>query len=211
MKLVIATHNQGKMEEFKLALGRYKIELLSATDVGVTSFPSENGASYEENAMMKAAFTTMQCKLPCLADDSGLEVTALGGAPGIFSARYGGKMNNGERLAYLLEQLRSTPQDKREAKFMCSLVFTTPRGLVQGFWGETHGHILTGPRGKNGFGYDPVFFSSDLQKTFAEANENEKIKVSHRGRAIAQFINWIKNPQTTTKPTTQEPQSVSIR
>jgi XTP/dITP diphosphohydrolase len=211
MKLVIATHNQGKMAEFRLALGRYKIELLSASDVGVHELPEENGASYEENAMMKAAFTTMRCKLPCLADDSGLEVAILGGAPGIFSARYGGKVNNGERIAYLLEQLQHTPQDKRNAKFVCGLVFTTPRGLVQGFWGETHGHILTGPRGKAGFGYDPVFFSSDLQKTFAEASEVDKLKVSHRGRALAQFINWIKNPKGTTATVSKEPQSVSIR
>lgn len=211
MKLVIATHNQGKMAEFKLALGKYKIELLSAKDVGIDTLPEENGASYEENAMMKAAFTTMRCKLPCLADDSGLEVAALGGAPGIFSARYGGKVNNGERIAYLLEQLQYTPQDKRNAKFVCGLVFTTPRGLVQGFWGETHGYITTGPRGKGGFGYDPVFFSNDLQKTFAEATELEKLKVSHRGRAVEQFIAWIRNPQGTTTTTSKEPQSVSIR
>ena len=158
MKLVIATHNPGKMAEFKLALGRYKIELLSASDVDVKVLPEEHGASYEENAMMKAAFTTMRCKLPCLADDSGLEVAALGGAPGIYSARYGGKVTNGERLAYLLEQLQSTPQDKRNAKFVCSLVFTTPRGLVQGFGGETQGTILYGPRGDAGFGYDPRIF-----------------------------------------------------
>jgi XTP/dITP diphosphohydrolase len=211
MKLVIATHNQGKVAEFKLALGRYKIELLSAKDVGIHTFPEENGASYEENAMMKAAFTTMRCKLPCLADDSGLEVAALGGAPGIFSARYGGKVTNGERIAYLLEQLQSTPQDRRNAKFVCGLVFTTPRGLVQGFWGETHGHILTGPRGKGGFGYDPVFLSSDLQKTFAEVSEIEKLKVSHRGRAVEQFVNWIRNPKGTTTTASKEPQSVSIR
>jgi XTP/dITP diphosphohydrolase len=210
MKLVIATHNQGKMAEFKLALGRYKIQLLSASDVGITQLPEENGASYEENAMMKAAFTTMRCKLPCLADDSGLEVAALGRAPGIYSARYGGKVNNGERIAYLLEQLRFTSQDKRNAKFVCSLVFTTPRGLVQGFWGESHGTILTGPRGQGGFGYDPVFFSSDLQKTFAEASEIEKLKVSHRGRAVANFVNWIRNPQGTPSGP-KEPQAVTIR
>jgi XTP/dITP diphosphohydrolase len=210
MKLVIATHNQGKMAEFKLALGRYKIQLLSAQDVGITQLPEENGASYEENAMMKAAFTTMRCKLPCLADDSGLEVAALGGAPGIYSARYGGKVNNGERLAYLLEQLQYTPQDKRNAKFVCSLVFTTPRGLVQGFWGETHGSILYGPRGTDGFGYDPVFFSDDLQKSFGEASEIEKLKVSHRGRAVTNFVNWIRNPQGTPSGS-KEPQAVPIR
>jgi XTP/dITP diphosphohydrolase len=210
MKLVIATHNQGKMAEFKLALGRYKIQLLSASDVGIKELPAENGASYEENAMMKAAFTTMRCKLPCLADDSGLEVAALGGAPGIYSARYGGKVNNGERIAYLLEQLRFTPQDKRNAKFVCSLVFTTPRGLVQGFWAETHGSILYGPRGQGGFGYDPVFFSNDLQKTFAEASEAEKLKVSHRGRAVESFIAWIRNPQGSPSGS-KEPQAVPIR
>jgi XTP/dITP diphosphohydrolase len=209
MKLVIATHNQGKMAEFHLALGRYKIELLSANDVGITQLPEENGASYEENAMMKAAYTTMHCKLPCLADDSGLEVAALGGAPGIYSARYGGKVTNGERMAYLLEQLQHTPQDKRNAKFVCSLVFTTPRGLVQGFWAESHGTILYGPRGQGGFGYDPIFLSDDLQQTFAEASELDKLSVSHRGRAITQFVNWIRNPQGTT--TAQEPQAVPIR
>ncbi|MGL4612237.1 MAG: RdgB/HAM1 family non-canonical purine NTP pyrophosphatase [Trueperaceae bacterium] len=210
MKLVIATHNSGKIADFNLALGRYKIELLSARDVGIHELPQETGATYEENAMMKAAYTTMRCKLPCLADDSGLEVAALGSAPGIFSARYGGKVSNGERMAYLLEQLLNTPQEQRTAKFVCSLVFTTPRGLVQGFLGETHGSILHGPRGTGGFGYDPIFFSHDLQKSFGEASENEKLRVSHRGRALAQFVQWIRNPQTTPS-NSKEAQAVPIR
>jgi XTP/dITP diphosphohydrolase len=210
MKLVIATQNSGKVAEFKLALSRFKIEIVSAKDVGIDRLPDENGTSYEENALMKAAYTTMKCKLPCLADDSGLEVAILGGVPGIHSARYGGKMNDGERMAYLLDQLKFTPNDKRDAKFVCSLVFTTPRGLVQGFWGECCGQILYGPRGHDGFGYDPIFYSPEISKTFAEASDIEKLHISHRGRALAQFINWLRNPQQPSKTPT-EPHAVTIR
>ncbi len=210
MKLVIATQNEGKLSEFRLALNRFKIEIVSAKEVGIERLPEENGSSYEENALMKAAYTTMKSKLPCLADDSGLEVAILGGAPGIHSARYGGKMTDGERMAHLLDQLKFTPNDKRDAKFVCSLVFTTPRGLVQGFSGECPGQILYGPRGQDGFGYDPIFYSTDLAKSFGEASEIEKLRISHRGRAIAQFINWLRNPQ---KPSTtpKEPHAVSIK
>ena len=191
MKLIIATANPGKFVEFQEALQSSTLAILSAGDLGITTFPEETGSSYEENALMKAAHVALKTGFPALGDDSGLEVDALDGEPGLYSARYGGKLSNGERLAHLLSKLRHMPKAERSAKFVCSLVLANPAGEFQTFWGECQGQILTGPRGEQGFGYDPVFYSPELNKTFAEASESEKRAVSHRGRALEQFAQWL--------------------
>ncbi len=147
-RLVVATSSEGKLREIREALGRLDIELLSAKDAGVTSFPNENGGSYEENALLKAGYATLESGLPALADDSGLEVDALDGAPGIFSARYGGQLSDGERLAFLLQEMRDVPKAARGANFTCCLVIATPSGEVKPFYGESRGEILQGPRGE---------------------------------------------------------------
>lgn len=194
-RLVIATGNPGKMAEFREALGSLDVELLSAAEAGVTEFPPESAATYEENALMKAAYVALQSGLPSLADDSGIEVDALDGRPGVHSARFGGELSDGERMALLLDRLRAVPDGERGAAFKASLVLATPVGHVQVFAGEVRGTILHGPRGRVGFGYDPVFFSTELGKTFGEASLDEKWQVSHRGRALREFIEWAQTVQ----------------
>ena len=194
-KLVLATGNEGKVLEFQQALTNTSLTLLSASKLGVTTFPEETGSSYEENALGKAGYVALKTRLPSLGDDSGLEVDALDGAPGLYSARFGGKVSSGERIAHLLAKLRRVPPEERGARFVCVLVLATPNGGVRTFRGECRGRLLEGPRGESGFGYDPVFYSPDLGKTFAEATPEEKRSVSHRGRALEAFRVWLDSPQ----------------
>lgn len=189
--IVIATANEGKMREFREALADVGFELRSAAEAGVREFPPETGATYAENAMLKAAHVAVETGLPALGDDSGLEVDALDGAPGVYSARFGGDLSPGERIAHLLARLRRVPEGDRGAQFVCSLILATPAGAAVAFEGTCRGRILQGPRGGEGFGYDPVFFSEELGKTFAEASRAEKQAVSHRGRALASFREWL--------------------
>lgn len=191
MKLVLATANEGKVREFRRALPPTVSPLVSARELGVTDFPEETGTSYAANALTKAAFVMGRTALPCLADDSGLEVRALGGAPGLYSARFGDRRSDRERLEYLLEQLRGVPEGDRGARFVCVLGLTTPEGDAHTFEGSCEGVILKEPRGERGFGYDPVFYSPELGKTFAEATLEEKAAVSHRGRALAELAAWL--------------------
>ena len=197
-QLLIATNNDHKFAEFKSTIGRFglPLRLLYAKDVGLEDFPPEVGSSYEENAFVKAAYAAAKTGLPSLGDDSGLEVAALGGEPGLYSARYGGDISQGERLVKLLKAVQNVPQKARGAKFVCALAFATPAGNVQTFRGECHGELLQGPRGDGGFGYDPIFYSYDLNTSFAEADKSEFDKecVSHRGRALLAFANWLMNP-----------------
>ena len=190
MKLVLATRNAGKVEEFREALAPLALDLLSAGDLDLGPAPEESGHSYEENALIKAAHAAHLSGLPALADDSGLEVDALGGAPGIYSARFGGRLSDGERIAHLLQRMKTVPEAERGAQFRCVLVLATPQGAVTSFEGSCRGRILFGPRGVGGHGYDPVFWSPELQQTFAEASTEEKESVSHRGRAVASLLRW---------------------
>ena len=191
LRLALASENQGKLEEFREALAGLPMDLASAAELGITDFPEETGASYEENALMKAAHVTLNSGLIALADDSGLEVDALQGQPGVHTARYGGAgLTNGERMAHLLQRIRKVPDDGRTARFVAVIVVATPGGAVHTFRGESEGLILHGPRGAAGFGYDPIFFRPELGKSFAEASLEEKRGVSHRGRALAAFARW---------------------
>lgn len=208
IRLVIATGNVGKVREFADALERLGLELLGIADVGVTTMPEETGSSYEENALLKAAFVALRSGLPALADDSGLEVDALGGQPGVHSARFGGSgLSDGERIAYLLDQLKHVPQKGRSATFRSVIVLATPGGEMATFEGETRGEITNGPRGDNGFGYDPVFRSFELGKTFAQASVAEKRRVSHRGRALERFLQWAMTPVGKRTMQTLEPRA----
>ncbi len=206
LKLVLATSNRGKVAEIREALSGLDLELLTAADVGIDTFPEETGASYEENALLKAGFVALRAKLPALADDSGLEVDALSGQPGVYSARFGGEgLSDGERTAYLLDLVAGVPRAGRGASFVASVVVATPGGEMVSFRGECRGEILSGPRGEGGFGYDPVFFSTELGKTFAEATLIEKRKVSHRGRALEAFLQWALTPAGKRTMQTLEP------
>lgn len=190
-RLVLASANEGKLHELRDALEGRAFELVSARDAGVVEFPPEDGDTYEANAMMKAAHVSTLTGLPALGDDSGLEVDALNGAPGIHSARFGGDLADGERNAYLLSRLRDVPDDARTARFVTVLVLALPEGSVRSFTGTCEGRILQGPRGTRGFGYEPVFFHDGLGKTFAQAELSEKREVGHRGRALDAFTTWI--------------------
>lgn len=194
-RMVIASGNAGKIGEFREALGHLGIELVSAAEAGVTGFPPEVGTSYDENALMKAAYASMKAGLPALADDSGIEVDALDGAPGVHSARFGGSISDGERIALLLDRMRQRPGAPRTARFVTSIVLAVPSGDVHVFHGETRGTILEGPRGSRGFGYDPIFYVEAMGKTFAEATLEEKRQNSHRGRALRAFTEWLASPE----------------
>ncbi len=190
-RLVLATANAGKVREFRRALAGSGLEVLTAGDLGATDFPEETGGSYAANALTKASFVMQATGLPSLGDDSGLEVAALGGAPGLFSARFGGLATDAERTAYLLEQLRGVPEVGREAAFVCVLGFATPDGDAETFEGRCEGRITEGPQGTNGHGYDPVFYSLELEQTFGEAPDDAKAEVSHRARALTEFRAWL--------------------
>jgi XTP/dITP diphosphohydrolase len=191
VRVLIATENPGKLLEFEAALAPLGWDVGSLEGLGI-KLPPETGVSYEENAFVKAAFVTAVTGEVALADDSGLEVEALGGQPGIFSARFGNLNTDHDRNLYLLEQLKNVAAPRR-AKFVSAIVMAFPTGWTQTYRGEVEGELLEGPRGQGGFGYDPLFFSPELGKTFAEASTDEKRKVSHRGRALDRVIESFSN------------------
>ncbi|RIH88963.1 dITP/XTP pyrophosphatase [Calidithermus roseus] len=192
MRLLVATNNPGKYRELREGLAPLGWELASLLDY-TFKMPPEEGATFEDNAMLKAAFACRQTGLLTLADDSGLEVDALEGEPGVYSARFGGRKSDLERNIYLLERLKGVPADKRTARFVAVLAVAHPQGFMQLFRGVTEGLILEAPRGENGFGYDPLFFVPEAGKTFAEMSMEEKARHSHRGKALAELIEAYKD------------------
>jgi XTP/dITP diphosphohydrolase len=186
MRVIVATNNHGKLVEFREALEPLGWELLSLDGFDV-KLPPEDGFSYEENAFIKAAYTTAVTGIATIADDSGLEVDALGGAPGLYSARYGNKDSDLERNLYLLTQLSHVAMP-RKAKFVSVIALAFPDGRCETYRGECHGEILEGPRGEAGFGYDPLFYSPELGQTFGEADVRAKRTISHRGNALRALL-----------------------
>ncbi len=187
MRVLVATGNPGKLEELKDGLRPLGWTLESLDAFGLV-LPEETGLTFEDNALLKAAYAAQHSGLVALADDSGLEVDALEGEPGVFSARYGGKKTDTERNLYLLERLRGVPEAARTARFVAVLVLAYPDGRVEVFRGETEGRILEAPRGSHGFGYDPLFYVPEAGKTFAEMRHEEKARYSHRGKALRALI-----------------------
>ncbi|WP_457637587.1 XTP/dITP diphosphatase [Oceanithermus sp.] len=192
MQVVIATTNPGKYRELREGLAPLGWETRPLADFSVT-MPEETGATFEDNALMKAAFVAQKTGLPALADDSGLMVDALGGEPGVYSARYGGRSSDRERNVYLLERLRGVPLQERTARFVAVLTLAYPDGHVESYRGEVEGLILEAPRGENGFGYDPLFYLPELKMTFAEMPPEEKARHSHRARALEKLLQAWKN------------------
>ncbi len=189
MKIILATKNLGKIRELQELLVDEGIKVLSLLDVPDWEDVKETGATFAENAAIKAREAARKTGLITLADDSGLEVDALGGAPGIFSARYAGEPKNDERNTdKLLELLETIPPDKRTARFRCALVVVTPDREEYLTEGVVEGQILTERRGADGFGYDPVFYLPEFGKTMAEINLAEKNKISHRAQAFRKVI-----------------------
>ncbi len=183
-KLLLATNNQAKVREYKSLLQNLPYELMTLADEGINTIVSEEGESLEENARLKATVLAAESQLLALADDSGLEVDALGGEPGRLSARYAGEgASDRERVDYLLARLEGVPWEKRSARFRCVIAIATPDSKVEFCSGECRGIITFEPRGEHGFGYDPVFYLPELEKTMAELPLELKNLVSHRGQA----------------------------
>lgn len=192
-KILIATGNAGKVREFAGLLKELPIEICGLKDFHNIEEVSETGASFEENAKLKAAGYALQTGLWTLADDSGLEVEALGNAPGVFSARYGGETaSNAEKIEKLLAELKKTGDRERKARFVCAIAFAAPDGeIIRLEIGMCEGLISDKPQGNNGFGYDPIFVPENFRKTFGELPENIKQEISHRGRATCKIIRFL--------------------
>ena len=183
MKFVAATNNSGKLREIKAILSVKDIKVVSLAEVGLDIDILETGEIFYENALIKAKAVCSATGQPAIANDSGLVVRALGGAPGIYSSSFGGTdLNDSARCAVLLEKMDKVEQ--REAVFVCDIVCMFPNGVIISAQGECHGVISRVPSGQGGFGYDPVFFLDSLGKTMAELSSNEKNYVSHRAKAL---------------------------
>ena len=192
-KLLLATNNKAKVREYRSLLRELSWELVLPAELGITTTVSEVGDSLEENARLKATVLATESRLLALADDSGLEVDALGGEPGPLSARYAGEgASDRDRIDYLLARLEGVPWERRTAHFRCVIALATPDGEVELFSGECPGIITFEPRGEQGFGYDPVFYLPQLDKTMAELPLEEKNQVSHRGKAAKQAYQWLR-------------------
>ena len=187
-ELVIATRNLGKLEEFKVLMKDLPIEIKCLADFDAIEEPAETGRTFAANARMKAQYYAKKTGVPCIADDSGLEVQALDGAPGVRSARYAGEKatdaENNEKLLHIMKF-----QVKRTCRFRCALAVSLPNGKVlYEVDGICEGILLHAPLGEGGFGYDPLFWSTELHKGMAEASMQEKNKISHRGKAIRKLV-----------------------
>lgn len=194
MKLILASNNAHKLEELRAILSSLGMEVVSQKELGLNLEPEETGTTFEENSYIKAKAVMDACGMPAIADDSGLMVDALDGAPGVFSARFGGEQckNDRERLDYLLLQLRDVPEAQRGAKFVSVITMLTPEGRKIVARGECRGIILPAPLGENGFGYDPVFYVPEKGCTFAQLPAEEKNRISHRAKALEAFAKIVK-------------------
>ena len=186
MKICAATGNAGKLRELRRILEAQGHEVVSQKELGITIEPDETGTTFEANALIKAETICKASSLPTIADDSGLCVDALNGAPGVYSARYGGEgLDDKGRYTLLLQNLRG--QTTRAAHFTCAIACAFPNGDTLTAEGQAPGTIAFAPMGDNGFGYDPVFFVPDKAKTFAQLTQEEKAEISHRGKALREF------------------------
>ena len=189
--IVLSTQNPGKIKEFKDLLADEPVQLMSLDEFGPMPEPVEDAETFEDNAYLKAVHYARVLGFPALADDSGLVVNALGGAPGVYSARWAGpEATDRDRCQMLLSKMEG--QEDRSAAFVCALVLAVPSGPGLTWVGRCEGEITREPAGENGFGYDPVFYFEALGKTFAQISREEKNKISHRGRALAEFKSEFK-------------------
>ena len=186
MRILLASGNPGKLIEMKALLSGLDLEFVSLDQAGIRDIVEETGTTYAENAMLKARQYSRQAGLLAIADDSGLEVDALGGLPGLHSHRFTGKVDasDTDRRATLLQRLEGKPRPWK-AHFHCSVAIATPSGEVYLADGVCPGEVIPEERGTNGFGYDPIFWMPELKRTMAELTDEEKNRVSHRARAVA--------------------------
>ena len=192
--LLLATTNQHKLEEYRAILSDVPFRLLSLTDVQLGLDVEEAGTTFAENAELKALAYAQAEDLLSLADDSGLEIDALGGAPGVYSARFAGSdASYEERFRLILERLKGLPVEQRTARFRCAITLAEPSGYYRTVEGVLEGVIADAHRGENGFGYDPIFLVPELGKTTAELTPDQKNRISHRGRAAQLARALLKN------------------
>jgi len=202
ISLVIATRNKGKTEEIRNLLQEFPVRIKNLEDFGQIPAVEEDGETFDENAYKKASFASRILGLPALADDSGLLVEALGGAPGVHSARYAGEnATDKERYIKLLREMEG--KTNRKAAFECVISIAVPSGQALTYEARCEGQITKEPAGSNGFGYDPVFYYPPCKKTFAQLSREEKSRVSHRGRAFTELCSefdkvliWIRQHMT---------------
>ena len=189
-KLLVATHNQGKVADFADMLQDLAIEWLSLADVGMVMDVEETGLTFRENSVLKARTYAAETGLITLADDSGLEVDALAGAPGVYSARYGGAgLTAVQRYQKLLDDIKQVPDPQRTARFRCVIAVAAPEGTILGeSEGVCEGLIARTAVGDNGFGYDPVFFLPQFNQTMAQLPAAQKHQISHRGQAVQAIV-----------------------
>jgi len=183
-KLLLATSNPGKIREYRFLLDGLGYQITTLTEEGIAKIVTESGNNYEQNAQLKAITYAKLSRLTTLADDSGLEVDALNGEPGVKSARFAGETaTDAERVSFLLAKLNGVPWEQRTACFKCVIAIASPGGRAELCYGECHGMIAFEAKGENGFGYDPIFFLPEIGKTMAELHLEMKNQISHRARA----------------------------
>lgn len=186
MEFIIATNNKKKLREMGAILEKLGVRALSLAEAGIESDAEETGTTFEENSRIKALAAMKVANLPAIADDSGLEVDALNGEPGVYSARYGGDKcrDDIERYEYLLENMKDVPDGKRAARFVSVITCVFPDGREISARGEIEGEILRAPHGEGGFGYDPIFFVPEEGMTTAEMTQERKNEISHRAKSL---------------------------
>jgi len=194
MKVVLASKNKHKLVEISKITEKFGIDLILQSELGIDIDVEETGTTFEENSFLKAEAVMKACGLPALADDSGIAVDALGGAPGIYSARYGfdDTLDDWGRLELLLKNTEHVPDGQRQAQFVCVITMVTPEGQTIQARGEIHGELLREAKGENGFGYDPIFYYPPMGMTTAEMPSEAKNQVSHRANALKVFYEKMK-------------------
>ena len=193
MKLVIASNNKGKIREYKQILEPLGYEVFSQSEAGLILDVEETGTTFAENSALKARAAFKLCGCAVLADDSGLEIDALDGEPGVYSARYGGLETDDERTALVLKKMKEIPDDKRGAHFTCTIHFIKADGEEIAVEGKVFGKIAHEPVGENGFGYDPLFLPDGYDCSMAELRPEEKNAISHRGNALKILKEELRN------------------
>lgn len=192
-RVIVATKNKGKLKEIKGILREFDFEILSMEEAGASEDIEETGQTFEENAIIKATGIQKLTGAMVIADDSGLEVDALNGAPGIFSARYSGEhANDLKNNQKLLDELKEVPDRDRTARFVCAIAVALGENKVFTVRGTVDGVIGHAPAGENGFGYDPLFYLAQYGKTMAQLTPEEKNKISHRGMALVKMVNELR-------------------
>ena len=189
-EIIFASNNKGKIKEIKEILYPLGIKVRSGEDIELPDV-EETGKTFEENAYIKALAAAKIKNIPCVADDSGLCVDAIGGRPGVYTARYAPNRDFDKGMDKLLLELSETNSTNRSAYFSCVIVLAYPDGNYKSFEGRVDGSIATQKTGKSGFGYDPIFIPTGYNRSFAEFNSDEKNKISHRGRALQKFIKYL--------------------